>query len=352
MIQFPITATREWGSAAARVEKSVSVREKVAREVKVSDSVESMWVRHEAKLVFEQGLAAQDTPPLEMVSLAEHLSNPAATPTDAIEGVVREDGITVVLGPSGAGKSTVALQLVHSLITGTPFLNQRVLQQVVGGIGVLSYDMDASMMLNWMSGWTGPGIDQTRILAVNAHRQGNPLAVPYQRQQIVDAWQTNKTEVVVIDSFSASFFGADQNDAAATMAHYRELKKFALTEVGAKILILVVHSSPGSAAKARGSSVHQDAPDAVLAVEKNKEGYRDLWMNKYRTIAGSTSVEMPRVTIGSPDPKTNLFQIHHGETVINGEPGSTDHLFPDAVEDPNVDATSTEDEEGEDAQQD
>lgn len=337
MIQFPDSAAREWGSIAARVEKSITVRAKIEREVLVANKVAEKWVGHEAKLQFDQELAAQDTPPLEMMTLEDFLNNPSASPQDIIDGVVKDGGLTVVLGPSGAGKSTIALQLVHSMLTGQDFLTQQVSMQVTGGVGMISYDMDASMMHNWMSGWSGPGIDHSKISVVNAHRQGNPLSVTAQRQQIVDAWRDAKVEVVVIDSFSASFFGTDQNDAAATMAHYRELKKFALTEVGAKVLILVVHSSPGKATKARGSSVHQDAPDTIVAVEKNEEGYREVKMNKYRTIAGSAITEMPSVTVGAPDPVTNLVAPHLGAMVIKGaKKEDLSEIFPDEYNKPVV----------------
>lgn len=335
MIQFPGEATREWNSIAARVEKSVTVRRRVERDVAVANKVEEQWQKHEAKLKFEQELAAQDTPPLEMMTLADYLNNPAAVPVDMIDGVMKENGIMVVLGPSGAGKSTLALQLVHSLLTGDDFLGRTVNQQVTGGVGVMSYDMDASMMHNWMSGWSGPGIDHSKISVVNAHKQGNPLTVPYQRQQIVDAWQQTKVEVVVIDSFSASFFGSDQNDAAATMNHYRELKKFALSEVGAKVLILVVHSSPGSAARARGSSVHQDAPDTIMGVV-NDGGTRTVTMNKYRTIAGSNNTAMPSTTLTAPDPVTNLVSVDVPATVF-AKTDTNASEFPETNETPDTD---------------
>lgn len=335
MIQFPGAAAREWNSIAARVEKSMTVRRRIERDVAVANKVEEQWQKYEAKLKFDQELAALDTPPLEMMTLADYLSNPAAAPTDMIEGVMKENGVMVVLGPSGAGKSTLALQLVHSLLTGSPFLSQRVNQQITGGVGIMSYDMDASMIHNWMSGWSGPGIDHTKISVVNAHKQGNPLTVPHQRSQIVDAWQQAKTEVVVIDSFSASFFGSDQNDAAATMNHYRELKKFALSEVGAKVLILVVHSSPGTAAKARGSTVHQDAPDTILGVV-NENGTRTVKMNKYRTIAGSNTTEMPETTLSAPDPATNLVAVDVNATMF-GKTDTNASEFPETNEAPDTD---------------
>lgn len=335
MIQFPGAAAREWNSIAARVEKSVTVRRRIERDVAVANKVEEQWQKYEAKLKFDQELAALDTPPLEMMTLADYMSNPAAAPTDMIEGVMKENGVMVVLGPSGAGKSTLALQLVHSLLTGSPFLSQRVNQQITGGVGIMSYDMDASMIHNWMSGWSGPGIDHTKISVVNAHKQGNPLTVPHQRSQIVDAWQQAKVEVVVIDSFSASFFGSDQNDAAATMNHYRELKKFALSEVGAKVLILVVHSSPGTAAKARGSTVHQDAPDTILGVV-NENGTRTVKMNKYRTIAGSDITEMPETKLTNPDPVTNLVKSDEAATMFD-KTSENQAEFPETNEAPDTD---------------
>lgn len=329
MIQFPETAVREWNGVAARVEKSITVRQKVEREVQVANEVEKHWVRHESKLAFEQSLAASETPPLEIGFLEDYLSNPATIPSDIIEGVVKEGGLTLVLGPSGAGKSTIALQLVHAMFTGTPFLHQQVQTPMTGGFGAISYDMDASMLTNWMSGWP-TNFMQGSVSVVNAHKSGNPLAVPMYRQQIVDVWRSINTEVVLIDSFSASFTGSDQNDAAATMAHYRDLKKFALTEVGAKSLIVVVHASPGSATKARGSTVHQDVADSILSIEKVESkdpadpnsGFRRLTMAKYREMANSGVVEMPPIMIGKPDPTTHLVKEHVGNMEVRTPDGN------------------------------
>jgi RecA-family ATPase len=221
--------------------------------------------------------------------------------------------LCVMLGPSGSGKSTLGLQMIHSLNTGTEWLGQTT-KQLSGGVGVLSYDMDASMVLDWMAGF--PGIDPGSVSVVNAYKRGNPLGVKEMRAQIAADWRKRNVETVMLDSFSASFFGADQNDAAATMAHYRDLKLFALTEVGAKACIVIVHSTEAAPHKARGSTVHQDAADTIVSVWADKTGQRTVRMQKYRAARGQR--QMDPVMITAPDDVTHLVSLDPGAMSLAG----------------------------------
>lgn len=333
MIQFPETAATEWKTVAIAAEASVSLRRRIEHATMVEREVEKMRQRHEASIIFQQELDADSTPTLEMVTLANYKTNPAAGPVDLIDGVVKQNGLTLMLGASGSGKSTLALQMLHSLMTGDDFLGQAT-KTIMGGIGVLSYDMDASLMLDWMSGF--PNIDPAKVSVVNAHKHGNPLGVPEFRSKIAATWKQMNTEVVMIDSFSASFFGHDQNDAAATQAHYRDLTKFALTECAAKAVIVIVHSTPGSPNKARGSTVHHDVADSIVGVEVDeKTQKRTVRMVKYRAALGQK--QMAPVIIGAPDSVTHLVSLDTGEMSLKGmtlPPAFAAMAFPETINEP------------------
>ena len=317
MIQFPETASREWESVAATAVRGAAVRERIERDTRVANRLEDLRIQHEAKILFQQEIDAESTPALEMMTLSEFRSNPAQHPADLIEGVVRRDGLTIVLGPSGAGKSTIALQAAHSILTGTPWFGHAV-TKLDGGLGVASYDMDAGQVLDWVDGM--PGLDPDRISVVNAYKRGHPLGVPLLRKQIAENWKSKNVEVVVVDSFSASFFGHDQNDAAATMAHYRDLKLFALTEVGAKLLIVIAHSTASSPSKARGSTTHHDTADNIILVEKNETtGTRTLSSLKYREARGARKQMQPFMA-GALDPVTNLADVDVAAMNMAGMP--------------------------------
>lgn len=338
MIQFPETASREWQAVAAKVVAAGAVRERIERDTRVANRLEDLHVQHEAKLLFQQQIDAESTPTLEMVTLTEYRNDPGSHPVDLIEGVVRKDGLTIVLGPSGAGKSTLALQMSHSILTGTPWFGQAV-TPLTGGLGVASYDMDAGQVLDWVDGM--PGLDPDRISVVNAHKRGHPIGVPTLRKQIAEDWKSRGVEIVVIDSFSASFYGHDQNDAAATMAHYRDLKMFALTEVGAKLLIVIAHSTAASPSKARGSTTHHDTADNIVLAELDpKTGNRMVTSLKYREPRGARR-QMTPILIGALDPVTNLADIDIAAMNMEGLPispalaaaaGFT--AIPDTLEDP------------------
>ena len=314
MIQFPETAQREWRIVADAAHAEEAVRQRLERDTRVEQEVERLRVRHEAQQVFQAELDADGAPALEMVTLGTYLANPAQAPSDLIEGVMKDNGLTLVVGPSGSGKSTLALQMLHSLHTGEDWLGQPA-KPVSGGIGILSYDMDASLVLDWMSGF--PNMDPTKVSVVNAYKRGNPVGVKDMRAQIAAAWRAMNVEVVVLDSFSASFFGHDQNDSAATMAHYRDMKLFALTEVGAKVLVVIAHSSPSTPQKIRGSTVHTDVADSIVTVvPEGPQMIRKVEMVKYR--AGRGQVQMDPVLITAPDSVTHLVDLDVGEMNMKG----------------------------------
>lgn len=307
MIQFPETANTEWEVAANAAEAEHRLRKRIQHDTEVERETTRLRVRHEAALAFQSELDADQTPVLEMTTLATYQTNPLLAPVDLIDGVLKDNGVCIMLGPSGSGKSTLALQMLHSLATGTDWLGQTT-KPLMGSAGILSYDMDAAMLMDWMNGF--PNVDPHKVSAVNAYKRGNPLGVPAMRAQIADTWRGMNVEVVVMDSFSASFFAQDQNDAAATMHHYRDMKKFALTEVGAKALIVIVHSTTDKPDKARGSSVHHDAADSIVAVTGTGLEPRRVQMVKYRAARGQQ--QMDPVIVTAPDSVTHLVDLDIG----------------------------------------
>lgn len=344
MIQFPVAAETEWTIIASAANAEKELRLRIERATQVENRLEKLRVDHEAKIALEQELNADQTPALEMSTLATHKSNPAAAPADLIEGVLKDKGLCIVIGPAGSGKSTSALQMLYSLSTGEDWLGQQV-TKLNGGMGVLSYDMDGAMVMDWMSGF--PNIDPAKFSVVNAHKRGNPVAVPQMRAQIAAAWKAMNVEVVVLDSFSASFFGLDQNDAAATMAHYRDMLKFALTECGARALVVIAHSTESSPLKIRGSTVHHDVADSIVGqVSDPKTGIRDLRMVKYRASIGQ--VQMSPVVLTAPDSVTHLVDLDIGGMQLAGlkpPAGMAFPVVPDSYEDPDTDSEVEEEDE-------
>lgn len=307
MIQFPETARVEWETIANAANAERELRKRIEHDTEVEREAKRLRIRHSASVIFQQELDEDQTPALEMVTLNDYRNNPTAVPTDLIDGVLKKEGLCTMLGPAGSGKSTLALQMLYSLSTGDDWLGQAT-KPIMGSVGVVSYDMDAAMMLDWMNGY--PNMDPTKVHVVNAHKRGNPLGVPALRSQISAMWRQQAVEVVVIDSFSASFFGHDQNDAGQVQGHYRDLLRFALTEVGASAVIVIVHSTQASPSKGRGSTVHEDAPDTIVNVVADlKTGERTVTMTKYRAARGQR--EMDPIIISAPDVSTHLCSVDY-----------------------------------------
>jgi len=357
MVQFPETAETEWKIVADAANAEAEVKARIERATLVEREIERLRIRHEAGLTFQQEVDADLTPELEMLTLASYQSTPALAPTDLIEGVVKDNGLCIVLGPSQSGKSTLALQMFHSLMTGDDWLGQKV-QKINGSVGAMSYDMDGSLMLDWMNGF--PNVNPLKVSVVNAHRKGHPLGVPALRARIASAWRAMQVEVVLIDSFSASFFGQDQNDSANTMHHYRDLKLFALTEVGARALVVIAHSTDGSPKKPRGSTVHIDVADSIVTVwmPQGPLGARQLEMGKYRqhrdVTTGQFTHMMGPAVLSQPDSVTHLVSLDlSGMTLagMNLPPGAAAAAafpdLPEADEEPDLSTDSYDDEDEE-----
>lgn len=342
MIEFPETAQSEWDAVASAATATEDLRKRIEHDTRVERETELVRIRYEARQKHQQEIDADQTPELEMATLSQYRKNPAAAPADLIDGVLKDNGLCIMLGPNRSGKTTKALQMWHSLSSGDEWLGQSV-TKLDGALGVVSYDMDAPMMFDWMSGY--PNIDTDKVSIVNAYKRGNPLGVPAMRAQIAEAWKNLGVEVVIIDSFSASFFGENQNDAATVMHHYRDLILFALTECGARALVVIAHSTDNNPTKARGSTVHHDVADSIVAVEILQGGPRRLSMAKYRAARGQKQMEP--VIVGAPDDHTHLVALDPGAMTLAGLalPPSVQAAAFTALPDPNEEADVTEDED-------
>lgn len=317
MVVFPETAISEWQRVADSAEIPKKLADRIQHDVEVELAAKRLHIRHEADILFRQQLDAEDTPVLEMGTLTELAQSPSmSAPADLIDGVLKDSGVCLVLGPSSAGKSTMAMQIIHSLNTGTSWLGQPV-SPITGGFGVLSYDMDFRMFGAILQQY--PNLDLDKVSLVQAHKQGNPLGVLDFRKKIAAAWKKMNVEVVIIDSFSASFQGKDQNDAGATMAHYRDLKQFALVECEAKVVIIIVHSTNSNPHQARGSSVHHDVADSIIGISiEPTSNQREIRMVKYRAAPGQT--EMAPVIVTDPDASTHLVSVDPSAMTLAGMP--------------------------------
>lgn len=354
MIQFPETASTEWKIVADAASIESELRKQIARDTQIERKLDDLRIMHGARLLHQQELDAGETPDLEMGTLATYNATPNSGPGDLIDGVFKDKGLCIFTGPSGGGKTTSALQMLDSLMSGKDWLGQKV-TQIRGSVGILSYDMDASLVFDWMGGF--PNVDPDRVGVVNAYKRGNPLNVPEMRARIVAAWKAMDVEVILLDSFSASFFGLNQNDVTEVQAHYRDILKFALTEVGARGLIVIAHSSPGTPEKIRGASSHHAVADSIVAqypINGNSTDPRALRIVKYRQHRDSTGImtsQMNPAVITEPDSVTHLVELDLGEMTMAGmslSAGAAVQAFgelPEENEAPDTDSDSGEEDE-------
>lgn len=315
MVQFPETAAVEWKTVADQTKVKDELRRRIERGTKVEKEVDALHVRHAAKLQFEQELDADLTPPVVIQTMEDYLKQNTPVLVDMIDGVLKENSVCLMLGPAESGKSTLMVQMMHSLLTGADWLGQPT-KPLMGSVGLLSYDQDIAIPINWMSKM---GVPHDRISPIDLNGKGHPLNVPSERSRIAAAWKMMNVEVVFIDSFSASFSAAaagDQNDTGDVMNWYSSVKKFVFNEVGAKAVVVIVHSTDANPLKPRGSTAHRDVADSIISVTRGEDNKRKVRMTKYR--AGLNQVEMAPVIVTDPDAVTHLVKIDSGAMSMEG----------------------------------
>lgn len=312
-VRFTETVWEEFENAERVQNAAANYRAKLTHDSLVERKLEQLRIAHEAKERHKAEIEAENTPGLDLRTLQDYNQNPPEAKKDLIRGAVKDKGLTVVIGPSGAGKSTIALQMLYSLASGKRWLGQKT-KRLKGGFGILSYDMSEDLLVDWLNGF--PKVDPARFSIVNAHGRGHPMAVPRFRSKIAEKWRDSGVEVVLVDSFSASFFGTNQNDTAETMSHYRDLQKFAFTEVGARSLIVIAHSTAANPMKARGSTAHKDVSDSIVVVTMDENGRQQVEVEKYRAKRGQE--KMTPVITKVPHKKTHLVALDTGEMSLRG----------------------------------
>lgn len=315
MVQFPETAAVEWKTVADQTKVKDELHKRIQRGTKVEQEVDKLHIRHSAKQQFEQELDADLTPPVVIQTMEDYLKQNTPVLVDMIDGVLKENSVCLMLGPAGTGKSTLMVQMMHSLLTGADFLGQST-KPLMGSVGLLSYDQDIAIPINWMSKM---GVPHDRISPIDLNGKGHPLNVPSERSRLAKAWRLMNVEVVFIDSFSASFSaaaGGDQNDTGDTMNWYSSVKRFAFNEVGAKAVVVLVHSTDANPLKPRGSTAHKDVADTILVVQRTSDNKRKVHMEKYR--AGLNQTEMDPVIVTAPDAVTHLVKIDSGAMSMEG----------------------------------
>lgn len=233
----------------------------------VAQRVEAKLVEHEAKILFGKALAElEPAAPLDIGTLGEVLARPHQEQY-RVGGLVLMDGFTSVVAMRKTGKTTFNLNLADSLLTGRDFLGRFPVTPVDGTVAILNYEVSGHQLALWAD---KVGIDRTRLLLVNLRGRRNPLSHDQDRAELAAKLRDHGVESLLVDPFSRAFYGDNANDNTQVQAFLNDLDVFARSEVGARDVVLNVHSGWGGD-RSRGASALEDHPDSIVWLRKNND---------------------------------------------------------------------------------
>jgi hypothetical protein len=195
-----------------------------------------------------------------------------------VEGLIAEGSVTELTGISGSGKSYFALDMCRAITTGRPFAGMRTVKR-----DGLYLDREAP---KWLikSRMKQMGIED----GGNFQYWGNWVAAKPEGDEgkLVREYVaiTEPKPFLVVDTITAFFEGASENDAVAVRAHMDVYRKFA--DQGATVVALLHASEKGGNARVyRGSSDFKASVDTGYLVRKLNKGplLEDLELSNFKS---------------------------------------------------------------------
>lgn len=195
-----------------------------------------------------------------------------------IEDMLTRGDLNALLGQPGGGKTAVGLDTSLHLSAGIKIGNKRVARQRVLYIGAEAPQGVKVKMRMWcernnvdpkeLDGWfhfVGMPLDMGNPAVVRA------LLAKYHP----DKWHGRPLGLVVIDTFSACYFGDNENDSAKVMPWYNNVRVEIILKTGAAVLVM--HHPPKGAAEweelhnLRGAGAAKATLDNTWAVRREDD---------------------------------------------------------------------------------
>lgn len=263
----------------------------------VNDELQRRYARDLAESEYNEfRLGAKPKP--DVALLSDLLQRPAPEAA-RIEGLFPWDASVTVVAQNKVGKTTFVLNLARSLITGEPFLGKFPVQPIAEDavVCILNYEVSDHQIALWCS---EVGIPADRLLVANLRGKANPLTSDSTAELFAEQLREHKVETLIVDPFGRAVGGADQNSAREVQPWLNRLDAFAREMVGARDLVLVVHTG-WNGERSRGSSTLEDWPDAKWFLTKDAAGLRYF-------RAEGRDVDVPEDQLAF-DPETRLLTL-------------------------------------------
>lgn len=233
--------------------------------VAITQELRNLRVRRKAKELDD----AERRPlaePFDAGTLAEIMKRPAPPPA-RIECIVPWNAATLLVAQRKAGKTTLGLNMAHSLITGEPFLGSFEVQPVTGRVAFLNFEVSGHQIAGWAH---KRGLPDDRLFLVNLRGRPNPFRDPQELATLAALLRSQEVETIIVDPFGRAYSGDSQNDNGEVGRWLLALDEFARSGVGAKDIVLAVHSG-WNPERSRGASALEDWPDSIVTLTRDEK---------------------------------------------------------------------------------
>lgn len=208
------------------------------------------------------------TPPA--LPLSDFLQKELSPELYLIDGLVPVNGTVTVVAAKKTGKSTFVYNLMHSLLTAEPLLGIFPVTEFEGKIGYVNYELTEEQAQDWFR--RSPIGTTDRIVVWNLRGKPNPFRTDEALGDFATEVKSLGVRVLILDPFSSAFRGGKTLDNDEVKEFWLRTDAFK-DESGVQELIVPVHAGRDES-RSRGASALDDHPDAILHLNKQKDGTR------------------------------------------------------------------------------
>lgn len=277
-------------------EEDRSAYEAELKKLMISDAARK--VAKQSRL--EQEAASLDT--LQLVGVDELVATEPEGSEWLVEGLMPYQGSLMVAAAFKTGKTTLALNMVHALTTGKPFLGEF---HVPEPMKVAYFDLELGSRLarKWFMDMQP---DMAMVKYADLKGMGRKLDVRVDAvfDHLVQILRSNSIDVVIIDPLSAlcSALGINENSNEDVRPLMDRLDAL-VAEAGCKGLMVIHHTGKDETRGARGASAFQDWSSVNGYLSKAQSG-----QSKFH--AKGRDVDVKAVEL-SYDSTTRMLAVEH-----------------------------------------
>lgn len=193
-----------------------------------------------------------------------------------IQDLMPRHGSAVLYAGAKVGKTVIVGHLVHSMLTGEPFLDEWEAERVKGNIVLVDMELSPNNMRKWTRKFHND-FPNFRIATMRGRASSMKVMSDAQFERIADAIREQEPEVLIIDPLSPilSAHGIEENNneqVRQLLDRFMALAKSVSPDPESQCeLIISHHAGHGSKSRTRGASSILDWPDSLIGVKLKKE---------------------------------------------------------------------------------